>query len=434
MFSDAPTRLTIPRAGTQEVTLRHEHGIVHRILSTDGTIEPPLLWDGAWRVETQGSAVKRIRVGATIDTRLAADAETLGERLLACWGVGTGAEPPRATTPDGVRCTQSLVTDVAARRGYDEAAAMIEHARKGLTDDQNLWGRYCNIAGEAAAAGAVFGGADGRTLIREQRSFCDYSVPHGVGAATVILHAEEPIIPATAVCAEDPLSSLPALARTSQCWHGVGMGLARLHRLDLGTAAGDCRRAPEDSSRMNCIEGLLAFARTYRLRGPGAVSEWRALALDGETCGAIGSDPSLLDTCYRSIGQTFARDAVDRSDDSAQTREDAVGAMTRTCAASPVTHQTFCWAGVGTVVAASLHQDLSDIAEISRWLATCDSATDTASREVCYERAALGLLANDQLVDGLDVETLTGLVPPAMRAGLREKLLYWIESLGGRST
>jgi hypothetical protein len=427
---DAPATLEVPGTPDGElVTLRHTSGVSHTMSVSNGTVRPPLLLDGAWVLETDGERVGDVLVGdVLVDHRTPVD----GKALLTCW-VGAGTEKPRATTPEGVRCTQSIVLFVAVTEGYQSAEALIETARNGLGEDRNLWGWYCNIAGDAAAMGAVLAGEDGRTLMRNEESFCDYSVLHGVGAATVLLHAENPVPAVRATCAPDPLAQLPTIARTSQCWHGAGTGFARISRLDVLEGEKLCRQAPEESSRMNCVEGLFSFARTYRLRGEDVRRSWPGVTIDGAACNKLDGSPSLLETCYRSSAQTLIHDVANSHLDSAEARSTSVGTMLATCASSDGEHTSECWAGLGTLVANSLHPDLEDTTEVSFWLNVCRDAPDASTVARCYERAALGVLENDQLISGLTVDEIIELVPATLAVDLRVKLVNWSQSLGGRS-
>jgi hypothetical protein len=440
-LSDAPSRIDLSGVeSSATVTLRHAYGIMHHVTADGDAVQPPLLIDGTWELEvisedgTTTTRLGHVTIGDDTLTEYEAPAQDVAQVLLGCW---TGAEGtnPRATTPEGVRCTQTLITGVAAREGYDTAAEAIELARAGLGSDQNLWGWYCNIAGDAAATGAVLGGADGRTLIREKASFCDYSVLHGVGSVTALLHQENLIEAVTAVCAADPRSNLPEIARTSQCWHGAGMGIARITRLDMKAGERFCAQAPEVASSLNCIEGLFAFTRTYLLRGESATREWPELAIDGAACNTLDGDsaPELFETCYRSSAQTLLRDITTTETDSVEVRRLAIEDMRATCHASADTHAAECWSGMGTLVATALHPDLDDRMAVRSGLDVCSEAPESRYVERCYERAALGLLRNDQLVTGLELEELVTLLPPELQDVLRERLLSWSQSLGGRS-
>lgn len=432
-LADAPSTLTIPATGRGELAaLRHESGVTHTVgvdRTDEGTagaitLRPPLLLDGTWDVEIDGHVAATVTIGE----ELPLDPET----LLSCW-TGQGDTRARATTPEGVRCTQSLVLRAALDEGYAAAAELVEKAHRGLGTDRNLWGWYCNIAGDAAATGAVLGGADGRALIRDEPSFCDYSVLHGVGAAAALMNATDPAAEVRAVCAEDRLSNIPPVARTSQCWHGAGTAFARIVRLDLRAGEKLCREAPEEASRLNCIEGLFSFARTYRLRGEDARRDWPGLENDGGRCNALDGSRELVDACYRSSAQTLIHDTASTHPDSADARRVAVSTMRTTCGKSAGEHRTACWSGLGTLIANSLHPDLGDDAELRRWLHVCDDAPDETSAGRCYERAALGILRNDQLVTGLALEDVVALVPDGLRDGLRATLETWSQSLGGRS-
>jgi len=429
---DAPARVETPgtAAGTV-LELVHESGLVHRVAAQDGHVLPPLLVDGAWSVTDDGRDVAELLVGDDPGTE--ADTSELGRILLACWTGGDASAPPEATTPDGVRCTQSLVTRIAAQRGYDTAADAIDAAHDLLGDGTNLWSWYCGIAGDAAATGAVLGGTDGRELIRTKTSFCDYSVPHGTGAAVALLNPDRLLDAVTALCAPDPGSDIPEASRTSQCWHGAGNGIARLTRLDAAAGARICAGAPDTSSHMNCIDGLYSFMRTYRLRGEEAVLSWPALDGDPSSCSGVAGEPGLLEACYRSAAQILVRDTAARNPDSESARDDATRRMLAACDKLAPGDAGPCWAGLGTLVAFTLHPDISDRGEVARWVALCDRAPDRYAGLRCYDRVTIGIVRNDQLVGGLDVADVVALIPDDLREDVRPGLENWVQSLGGRS-
>lgn len=430
-FDDSPAEIGVAALpdGTR-VRLEHQYGLSLEAVAAGGKIAVPILWDGTWRVRT-GREEFDVVVG---DRRhQERPLRSAGDDLLNCWR--TGDEPditPRATTPYGVRCSQTLLLALAAEHGYPAAAEVIARAREGLGEDANLWGWYCNIAGEAAASGAVFGGADPRTLMRDEESFCDYSVLHGAGAAVAFTADGDPVKALENACAADPDSPLPELARTSQCWHGGGMGIARLTGGDTLDGATVCLKADSEASRLNCLDGMFSFARTYLLRGDWTSETWPALVVDLTSCARTGGSEPLVEACYRSAAQSAVRHAAASIADSYDVRERVVTDMAEACARSG-THAVSCWTGMGTLVANTLHPDIDDPAEIRRWVEACAEAPEGAAMSGCYERALLGLLQNDQLVNGLPVEDLVVLAPANLRADVEAKLRFWKSTLGGRS-
>jgi hypothetical protein len=431
IFPHAPSTISVTGAEGTLVELEHRYGLTVTTSIRNGSAELPILWDGRWRVRA-GGRVDTIQIGAIDYHGIDASPETAGERLLDCWRQADTDEPvPRATTPEGVRCSQGLLTAMAAEHGYDAAAEAISLAREGLGEDTNLWGWYCNIAGEAAAAGAVFGGADPRELMRDEESFCDYSVLHGVGAA-VAVEATDPLEALEYACGTDPESPLPELARTSQCWHGGGMGIARRMGGDTMAGSGLCMRARDEPSRLNCLDGLFSFARTYLLRGTDTAALWPMLVVDFGSCAETGGSTTLVEACYRSAAQSAVRETASAVADSHDVRERVVPSMRSACHRAEE-YAAPCWTGMGTLIANTLHPDIDERAEIRRWVAECGKAPDNSSAAGCYERALLGLLRNDQLVNGLLVEELVPLAPAELRDDLEEKLTYWRSTLGGRS-
>lgn len=430
-FDDSPSEISTAELpdGTL-VRLEHQYGPSLETAVADGKLAVPILWDGTWRIRT-GREVFDVVVGDRRHQKR--PLRLAGDDLLNCWR--TGDEPnttPRATTSYGVRCSQTLLLHLAAEHGYPAAAGAISHAREGLGEDANLWGWYCNIAGEAAAVGAIFGGADPRTLMRDEESFCDYSVLHGAGAAVVFTASGDPVKALENACAADPNSPLPELARTSQCWHGGGMGIARLTGGDTLDGAAVCMKADSEASRLNCLDGMFSFARTYLLRGDGIADTWPALVVNLSSCARTGGSEPLVEACYRSAAQSAVRHAAASIADSHDVREQVVTDMQRACAHSG-THAVSCWTGMGTLVANTLHPDIDEPAEVRRWVKACAEAPEGAAMSGCYERVLLGLLRNDQLVNGLPVEDLVVLAPANLRTDIEAKLRFWQSTLGGRS-
>jgi len=259
-YPDAPSALTVDAPDGTRVLLEHEHGIRYELTVTGGTVEPPLLHDGLWAVEYSGAgrtirvgiapptstsesaansiAALVVLVNVAVLLLLAAAVQHRGRRRLRraavvllvaagvlalaalaldrgadrqhglaaaladCWTAETitiaetSAPILLGASADGTRCTQSVVGEIAAAEGYDQAVALLDGARERLGEYEYLWTWYCGIAGDAAAAGAVLGGEDPRRLMREKSSLCDYSTLHGAGALALLLEGRPTLTPA----------------------------------------------------------------------------------------------------------------------------------------------------------------------------------------------------------------------------------------------
>ena len=436
LFPDAPS--TIEVGGREDdasmLELVHESGLTHRVEVRDGLIHPPLLIDGAWTLSSGERNVSILRVGLGVDSNDGDGTDELGERLLSCWRDEANGDFPDAPDPRGVRCTQSLVTHIAVQRGYADAAGVIRTAHELLGNTSNLWGWYCGIAGDAAALGAVLGGADAKALIDMETSFCDYSVIHGAGAATALLNPDDVPGAIDELCAHSSTPDASQIFRASQCWHGAGNGIARLTRLDPSAGARICADAPDESARTNCIDGIYSFLRTYRLRGDGALRSWPVLEGGPSSCAAIGEDENLLEACYRSSAQILVRDAALQGPTSSATRSELVDRMLVACERLPAPRRGACWSGLGTLIAFTLHPDIRDRDEVERRAGLCSQAPDQDSAIRCYDRVAIGIVKNGQLVNGLPIEEVVDLLPPGVREVVQPGLENWVRSLGGRSS
>jgi hypothetical protein len=458
----------------------------------DGLVTPPLLWDGAWRLDAPGESTRHFTVGEPLASgsqgsdnmlmvgaiallaagaavamlgkgrlRLGGGALTLigvgmllvnaggtnsnqtdyGQQLNNCWlaqPLLPEAErqgPKFAVTATGARCSQALMFTVASVHGYPTAEQAITRARGLLGDDAAVWGWYCHIAGDAAASGAVGAGADPRTLMRDNQSFCDYSVSHGVGAMVANMHTTDPGTALSQACAPDPDSDIPPESYASQCWHGGGMGLARLYRLDYARGLNVCLTADAPASRMNCAEGLFAFGRDYQLRVDD--ESWPALSATVETCSqADVNDASFLETCYRSAAIVLAKKlAVTESEPDEWFRAGLL-ILETACADLPSGIKRMgCWSGVANFAAASMQRDISDRDMVQRYFPVCAKAPDNdESRKTCYQRIVIGLVKNDQLKNGLEVSELVAMTPADLQPAIERHLNSWLESISGRSS
>jgi len=489
-YANAPEIFVVDAGEGTPVTLRNETGLTFDLrVQADGRVEPPLLWDGSWELELPGRSqrfsvgeplvsdtpdrsaairivltalivaivfsLRRSRwrhvilasvigagiagvIGLVAAQRLVPD---YGKQLNECWLVQPDEDDDErveayfAVTQSGVRCSQSLMFTLAATKGYATAEKAITRARELLGDEAAVWGSFCHIAGDAAASGAVSGGDDPRALMRNHQSFCDYSVSHGVGAMVATMNADDPGSSLEAVCAGDPDADIPTISYTSQCWHGGGMGLARLYRLDRARGLQVCLSAQSGPARMNCIEGLFAFGRDYGRRV--ADGSWRDLAVTTEMCAqSDATDPAFLDTCFRSAAISYETFVTTYYEDVQGQLYEGVTHIRYFCQGLPAgAKRVGCWSGMANFIALILQRHTDDAALVRRFVAICDSAPDEdGARRACYLRITLGLVRNDQLRNGLEVDELVELTPLDLRAEISQLLNDWLASITGRSS
>lgn len=395
-------------AAASPLVLEHETGLTFTVEVQNGQAEPPFLWDGTWRDRQHGTTFE---IGGP-------------ERpLLQCWDT----TQPGEVSADSIRCTQSTVSRIAYRDGYDTAAGVLDDALQTIGRASSGWGTYCHIGGYAAAAGAVLGGEDPRTLMRTKTSFCDYSVLHGVASAVASLHAEDPIPALVDICQADPGSTIPAFSYSSQCWHGGGFGLARIYRFDIEQASVACLGATESGWVSNCIEGAHSFLAIHRPRATG----WSVPEPSADRCTAapdvLRAQREYMIVCYRTVAERTRHAGLDE-------RANTTDQLIATC--RELTAQTElegCWAGVGNALHLQLADDVSDLSKVRDLLLRCTEAVETVEETECLTRTLIGLVKNDQRPSGIEPEKLIELVRPERRAELQQLLQVWLDSIAGRS-
>lgn len=492
-YANAPETLNVDASPGVTVTLTHESGLTLKLeTGASGLVTPPLLWDGAWQLTTPGASTRHFTVGEPLardrkgDGRvltigaimlLAAGATVVlrgkgrlrlgggvlvfvgagmflvtaggtdvsqadyGQQLNDCWLAqplipeterqGTKFE----VTAAGARCSQALMFTVATTHGYPAAEQAITRAKDLLGDEAAVWGWYCHLAGDSAASGAVGAGADPRALMLGNQSFCDYSVSHGVGAMVVSMHATDPGTALSQACAPDPDSDIPPESYASQCWHGGGMGLARLYRLDLERGLTVCLTADAPALRMNCIEGLFAFGRDYQLRVDDG--SWPALSATVETCSqADVNDASFLETCYRSAAIVLVKKLAATASEPDELLRSGLLILEKACVDLPAgVKRRGCWSGVANFTAGSLQRDISDRDMVQRYFPICTKAPDSdESRKTCFQRMAIGLVKNDQQKKGLAVSAIVAMLPTDLQLDIERDLNLWLASISGRSS
>lgn len=396
-FDDPPSRLENTGG-----SLRHETGLETTYPAGEPT-EPMFLWDGQW-IDANGTIYE---IGGN-------PKDHVGD----CWESG------KYGTAE-MRCTENTLTRRAYRDGYDAAAEDLERALDTIGRNSTLWGVYCHVGGYAAAAGAVLGGEDPRTLMREKQSFCDYSVLHGVGSAVVSLNAADPAGALNLACAPDPASTIPEFSYGSQCWHGGGFGLARLYRLEEDTASRECIKAPNPGFVANCMEGVFSFLRYHS----GRAAEWGVAEPSVERCMNADADLTMnadyTTVCYRAVAEKGA--AAPESQ-----RRSNLELLATTCPQlSGDAELVGCWSGVGNAVSLALLDTPEDTSLAKELLSYC--AAGAAHKVECEVRAMIGMVKNPQRLRGIDAEDLILMAGDDTRDEVRERLLGWLDSIGGRS-
>jgi len=410
-FPNTPETLAIGAPG-QRVELRHESGLTYELTADDDGVRTPVLWDGLWRA-TAGDEETVVRIG---------NPAPHGDYRY-CWaGTEQGGDRLSGLRPQNVVCAQSTAladggTPYAEQ--HEKVRAMLDWLDQGTRAVLRGW--YCHLVGEVAASAAVLHAQDVERIVTGNPSHCNFSVIHGAYAAKVVPGGD-----VGGICShrEDyPMAYDPHM---TQCWHGVGMGLARIHRFDIARVDAECARAGDAGWAKNCVEGALNFANNYHLRlEPG---EWGPARIDPAWCAgksAAAHDPrSFSDVCYR----IAAKHLLERVDDAlAPARRLADG-----CAglSDDVRH--------GCVVAAgSLAGQL--IVGYDRPIALVADAADVCAEPVggfdagCLERLYSALLLTAQNPKGFPAEEILDLAPESERDSLRAHLDRQAQNTAGIS-
>ena len=90
-----------------------------------------------------------------------------------------------------------------------------------------------------------------------------------------------------------------------------------------------------------------------------------------------------------------------------------------------------CWAGVGNAASLALIDSPGDTG-LARELLTYCSAGGQHKVE-CEVRAMIGMVKNPQRTRGIEAEELILMSGEDTRVEVRERLLGWLDSIGGRS-
>ena len=285
VFESTPEVLPFEGQPGDEVLLRHESGVEYPLVRDADGLRTPVLWDGAWEVLQGGAPRATFTIGTGPSGDLSFDS---------CW---LDEPSDLRMRPEDVACLQSVAVEGRARvygdvhRELDEALDRLDDlAPNGLRD----W--YCLLAGEMIAAAAVLDGQDTAGILSGFSSHCSFSLLHGTYMAKVA-----PGVDLTGVCDHRPEYPLAEVDHVSQCWNGIGIGLARLHRFDADHIFDACLLAPEIGALKNCFEGALNHFYNYRFRvRPGV---WGPPVVDAAWCSlrsaALLASAEFQEVCYR---------------------------------------------------------------------------------------------------------------------------------------
>jgi hypothetical protein len=411
-----------------DATITHESGVSYPVEVRRSLVETPVLWDGLWKLEAADGETITLEIGAHQGrtTKL-----TTGD-VLACWDRET-----ETVTAESVRCTQAIMMRLALTGGYPAAETALKGALDTIGRNSSMWGWYCHLGGTVAAAGAVLAGADPRQLMNEHKSICDFSVSHGAGVAAVTMAPDRAGQVLNEICTPDETTTILPYSYGSQCWHGGGMGLARIHRFEPAKGLAVCLQAPDQGWAGNCIEGMFVGFRDYEKR---LDDEWDAarptLERCNETTGAPLANRYFMIACYRDaailIYQDLNRSGQVGSGDVGPSLDKAAATMEAACKRTPSTlADEACWIATANVISELLGTDIGNRDQITQWWPICERAPGNGLS--CYQRLIIGIVETGQRRDGIPLDELLALTPGDVRGELRPIMLEWLATLEDRS-
>jgi hypothetical protein len=411
-------------------TLTSDLGITYDVTISNHRIEPPVLWDGTWTLRDSKGHDVIFQVG---DPDL--DGRTGPDDLARCWQL----DPGDATSARSVRCAQGILLRVAADDGYAAAETLLRDAFERTPDETDAWTRYCHLGGTIIAAGAVIGGEAPETVMTTHRSLCDFAVSHGVGAAVATLNPANPAEALRKACQPGTDPGILPYSYGSQCWHGGGMGLARLHRFDYTQGLDVCRQAPDPGWAGNCIEGMFVSYRDYSTRFDEGEA-WTINRPTMENCNRTpepaSSDLYYLNACYRYSAVRIYKNLniaeLGRAElDNAL--EQANSIMGLSCATAQDDPRRYaCWTAAAHLIADIVGNDIGNRELIARWAGICESAPGDGIG--CYQRYFSTLVENPQRRDGVPLDDLLAMAPAAIREELSDMMTAWLETVADRGT
>ena len=405
-FQNTPEVLPLNVPAGEKVLLRHTNGTEYTLASEAGGVRTPVLWDGAWEVVSGGQR-SQFTVGtpaATADSfdacRAAAVDDSVRAEVLAC------------------------VQSSAMRRGerayadaHKELDAMLAALEKATPNGPANW--YCFMGGEMIAAAAVLNGADASVMLRDFTSHCSFSLIHGVYMAKVA-----PGLDLRSVCEYQEGFGLQEVDHVSQCWNGIGIGLARIHRFDAGKIFQACAEAPEVGALKNCFEGALNFFYNYQFRlSPG---DWYPPSIDARWCASqeealLGSE-EFQEVCYRVAVRGLLEETLDPMAPAKRFAE--------TCRALAGPAREGCMVAAGSLSARLIIDYRRSLDLASEAVEVCGVTTGVYD-EPCLVRLFSGLLATPQSPYGFSAEDLLVHAPKAHRQVLSEHFARWSKAILG---
>lgn len=405
-FRNTPETLPLEVPAGEKVLLRHASGVEYELTSVAGGARTPVLWDGVWEA-AHGSERVRFTVGPSAE----------GDDSFEACRTSVADDSLR---PEVVACVQAS----AMRRGsrpYEDAHReldeMLVAVEKVSPDGPADW--YCFLGGEMIAAAAVLNGADSKAMLEEFSSHCSFSLVHGVYMAKVV-----PGVDLGAICDHRDGFTLPEVDHVSQCWNGIGIGLARLYRFDAATIFAACSAAPEVGALKNCFEGALNFFYNYRFRlAPG---DWSPPTIDARWCASVDAEllasEEFQEVCYRVAVRGLL----------AQTTEPMTPAeeFVVTCRGLRDPARDGCMVAAGSLAARLIIDYRRPLDVLPSAVAVCALRTDTYD-EPCLLRLFSGLLETPQSPFGFPREELLPGVPAAHRKAVDEHFERWALSIAG---
>lgn len=405
-FTNTPEMLPLDVPAGETVWLRHESGVEYELTATTGGLRSPVLWDGEWEARAGGK-----RATFTVGAKAF---ETDSFELCR-----TSVEDD-ALRAEVIVCVQSS----AMRRGgrsyadaHRELDDFLSAVEKRSPDGPADW--YCFLGGETIAAAAVLRGANDTEILRGYSSHCSFSLIHGVYMAKVV-----PGVDLGKMCRYEEGFGLSEVDHVSQCWNGIGIGLARLHRFDAAKIFDACRAAPEVGALKNCFEGALNFFYNYRLRlAPG---DWSPPSIDARWCAALEpalrSSEEFQEVCYR----VAVRGLLEETVDPMTPAEDFVV----TCRTLTGAARNGCMVAAGSLAARLVIDYRRPLEVVPSAVSVCSVSAGTYD-EPCLVRLFSGLLTTPQNPFGFSSEDLLPRAPSPHRQAIGEHFERWSQAIDG---